>query len=308
MNNIKTWFVENKLAASIALVFLIGVAGLGYLSWNAWSDYGAAKDDYDAQAAKIAELAKIKPFPSDSNLKKLNITLNQSKSNLNDLNTAMARFTILPFGEIQKAKVQDQPQLFQDTLRTQVTAIKTLAGNKGSTLPPSFYLGLDDFENRLPLPEQISSLARQLSVLNWLATTIISKKEVILAEFSRVQTGPSLTGSTTPKNIAPKPYETLNSVRFTMRCSQPAFRETINAIASAPYFMIIEDIKVQNSGTEPPHRNSAGTADGAAAAPTDGTAQIQRIPVIVGRESLNVSLKVRILDFPQSQQAPDSLK
>jgi len=308
--NIKTWFVENKLVAYLVILFLLGVAGLGYLTWNAWTEYESATDDYSSNAAKLTSLAQIKPFPNSSNLEKLGATLTKSQKNLESLRTSLAGFSIPPFGEIEKAKPQNQPQLFQDTLRAQVTAIKSLAETSSSTLPPSFYLGLDDYENRLPLPEQVPGLSKQLTALIWIAKTVVSQKGTIVAEFTRniptasLSTPPPAVGNSPPS--APETYETLTPLHLTMRCSQPALRNVINAIASAPYFMIIEDIKVQNSVVEPPRRTSLGKPGETSESPTGETASVERIPVIVGRESLNVSLKIRILDFPALQQSADS--
>jgi hypothetical protein len=299
--NIKSFFLENKAASSLGVTLVFGTVVLGYLTWSAWDNYGTVTADYNSKAAELDHLSHKEIFPSASNLKKLSQTLSQNQDNLNKLRNAFQSYHISSFGALDKTKPQDQPQYFQDALRDEVTAVKSLATASGSTLPPTFYLGLDEYENRLPQPEQMPILSKQLTVLDWLGKSIGSLKGIIVADFSRVPTdagkpssGAQKASLKTPATTA-LPYDSLGSIRITLRCGQTEFRDLINTISSAPYFLIIEEIKVQNSAGEPPLRDASPTTD---SAPSDGSAPTQRLPIIVGRETLNVSLKIRIIDFP----------
>lgn len=306
--NIKSFFLENKAASSLAVTLVLGTVVLGYLTWNAWDHYGTATEEYNSKAAEIDHISHKEIFPSASNLKKLSQTLSQNQANLNKLQNALQSYHINSFGTLDKTKPQNQPQYFQDALRDEVTTVKSLATASGSTLPPTFYLGLDEYENHLPLPEQMPTLSKQLTVLDWLGKSIASLKGIIIADFSRVPTeaGKTSPGSQkaslkTPATAALLPYDSLGSIRITLRCGQGEFRNLINTISSAPYFLIIEEIKVQNSAGEPPLRDASPTTD---LAPSDGSAPTQRLPIIVGRETLNVYLKIRIIDFPIIQNQP----
>ena len=304
--NIKTWVSENKLVTTFLILFIAAFAGLGWLIWTAWDDYASAATEYDAKSAELADLSKGTPFPSASNLKKLVATLNQSEANLEKLRTALSAYHIAPFGNIAKAKPQDQPQTFQDALRTQVTAIKTLSATSGSTLTPSFYLGLEEYENKLPSQAQTVSLARQLTVLNWLAKTIASQRGTIMAEFARITEEKKMGTSAAPSTPV-EPYETVGNFRVTLRCEQTAFRDLVNALAAAPYFLVIESLQIQNSNGEPPRRDAL-PQQAAIDQPTDVSGAIRRIPIIVGRESLNVFLKIRAFDFPDSSHPAEPSK
>jgi hypothetical protein len=308
--NIKAIFLENKAASSLALTFVLGTAVLGYLTWSAWDNYGSATADYSSKASTLDQLSHKEVFPSDSNLKKISETLSDNQANLDKLRKALEAFHVATFGEFDKIKPQDQPQYFQDTLRSEVTAIRTLATTSGATLPPTFYLGLDDYENHLPQPEQLPLLSRQLTVLEWLGKSISGLKGAIVADFSLIPTdkgkqgaapgsqrrGPNAPSATTPE--AGLPYETLGSMRITLRCDQGEFRDLINALSAAPYFLVIEDIKIQNSSGEPPMRDTAPAAPDQPSA--DGSQPAQRLPIIVGRETINVYLKIRMIDFPST--------
>ena len=297
--NIKSWIFENKTASTLLIVFVLFIAGLGYLAWSAWDDYGVATAEYMTKAKDLDTLSHNTIFPSASNLRKLLQTLSQDQDNLDNLKKALEAYRIPSFGEIEKIKPQDRPQYFQDTLRTQVTAIKSLASSLGSTLPPTFYLGMDEYENRLPQPDQLPTLSRQLTILSWIAKSVVSQKGVIVADFARLAAdSPKASGAQkklaaagTDSNV----FNSLGSTRIALRCSQGAFRELINSLSSAPYFLVIEDLKVQNSVGEPPRRDATPPVSEQT---SDGSSLIQRLPIVVGRESLNILLKIRTLDFP----------
>ena len=305
--NIKTWVSENKLASVLLIFFIAALAGLGWLASTAWDDYAAATADYNVKSADLAGKSQLKPFPSASNLKKLIATVNQNQANLVKLQSALSSFHIAPFGNIAKTRAQDQPQTFQDALRAQVTAVKTLAATSGSTLTPSFYLGLEDFENKLPSQDQTVFLARQLTVLNWLAKTIAAQKGTIMAEFTRLPEKPveMKQGNQTIAKSIQQPFETVGTFRISLRCEQPSFRDLVNAIMTAPYFLIIESLQVQNSNGEPPRRDATPPAPDQS---PDNTGAIRHIPIIVGREALNVSMKIRAVDFPDASHPMEPSK
>ena len=301
--NIKTLFLENKTASSLALTFVIGTGLFGYMAWSAWDDYGAATADYSSKASTLDHLSHKEIFPSASNLRKLSQTFTENQNNLQKLRKALQTYQVNAFGSFDKAKTQDQ-----DALRDEVTAVKTIATSSAATLPSSFYLGLDEYENRLPQPEQLPLLSKQLTVLDWLGKKIAEQKGAILADFSRVPIEaskvPSQPGAkplTIPTTAGTLPYESLGSVRITLRCDQGEFRDLINAISTAPYFLVIEDIKIQNSAGEPPLRDASASAD---QPPADGTSTVQRLPIIVGRETLNVILKIKMINFPSPPNQP----
>jgi hypothetical protein len=312
--NFTTWLSENKRATSLAVLFILGAAILSWLTLGAWENYASVTTEYSAKASQLTSLSKLKLFPNSSNLKKLEATLTQTQSDLEKLRASLEHYRIPPFGTIESSKPQDRPQYFQDALRNQVTEIKSLSGISGSTLPPSFYLGLDDFENRLPPTDQLPSLAKELTVLNAIATIVTTQKGTIVTEFSRIR--PSATASnplasqknkSTPQETpkAQLPYEDLGAIRINLRCGQIEFHQLIKAFAAAPYFLVIEEIKIQNSAGEPPHRNISTAAPAPKDdQPSDGSTTIQRLPIIVGCESLNIMLQIRIFDFPAKQPSP----
>ena len=313
MNKFKVWFADNKLLASLIILFVIATGLLGWLTLGAWSDYDTAGNDYREKADKLSKLSQQKIFPNPENRDKLLETIKLEKADLAKLQNDLKKFHVAPYGELDKAKPQDLPQQFQDALRNEVTKVKNLSTTSGSTLPPNFYMGLDEYENRLPTPDEALVLSKQLTVMSWLAETLMSHKGIILAEFAKVQApvGTKVdqakkTTSSPALDQQGTPYDTIAGIRVAFRSNQVAFRELVNSISTAPYFLMIESMQLQNSSTEPPRRGMATqTAEGT---PSGDGQQNAKLPIVVGREDLNASLKIRALDFPEPTHVPEVKK
>jgi hypothetical protein len=319
MNKLKTWFAENRTPAVFAAVFL-ALSGLaGWFAYSSWDDYSVAIQSFADATAKLDKIAKQNPPPTENNLALLGKSIETEQTALTDLLNTLHQYRIPPFHGIEKAKPQDAPQLFQDTLRAQVTKIKTSASTAGSTLPSGFYLGLEDYENRLPTPEDTIALAKQLTVFNWISEQLIGHSGLIVAEFSKIAATPSIQ---TAKNAKPlpaapaskslPPYENPTSLRVSFRCDQGSLRDILNTFSKAPYFLVIDSLQLQNTVTEPPRRDSLQQQPiQAPPQPTgDGlTNAVQRIPIVVGREEINASMRIRVLDFPEApKKAPPTAK
>jgi len=309
MNKITTWLSDNKGPSAFAAVFLLLSAIAGWFAYNAWDDYSAAMQGYSDAASKLSRMAKQSPAPSEANLLQLGKTMEAEQSSLNDLLGALRKYRIPAFSGVEKAKPQDAPQLFQDALRAQVTKLKTQAAANGATLPSGFYLALEEYENRLPLPDDAVPLAKQLTVFNWISERLIAHSGLIIAEFSRVSAGSPQTAKTERKPLpAPTaqkselPYESPASLKVSFRCDQGSLREILNSLGQSPYFFVIDSLQLQNTVTEPPRRDSSvQQATQPAPSPgADGQTAVQRIPIVVGREQINASLRIRILEFPES--------
>ena len=301
MNTITTWITENKIAAMLMAAFLLCAGFVGWFAYDAWNGYLTASQVYSEAFSKLTRISQKNPFPSQANLVKFQANLEREQSEVDILAKSLQAFRIPAFHDLEKARPQDRPQLFQDGLRSQVTAIKTAAASKGVTLPPGFYLGMEEYENRLPSPDEVMMQAKQLTVLDWISGQLTSREGLILSEFTRsLPITPSKTAEAGKKPNAPADasaknvHDAIGGVRISFRCDQSSLRQLLNAISSAPYFLVIENMQLQNSVAEPPRRDGASQAP---QSPTDEQATAQRLPIIVGREQINVSMKIRFLEF-----------
>ena len=307
MNPFTLWLSENKLTASLAAAFILCTVTVGWMTLNSWEGLSTASRDYVSAAGKLTNLNQQNPFPSEANRLQLQTLVAREQAEAEALSQALQAYNITPFGDLEKAKPQDRPQRFQDLLRGQVTKIKSDASTRGVTVPPGFYLGMEDFENRPPSQEESLALAKQLTILSWIADQLVARDGLILSEFARVTSPAPKPGEPQKKPETPavdktkSSYETLGSMRTSFRCDQSSLRELLTSIASAPFFLVIETIQVQNSAVEPPRRASTAQ-QGNPPNSADGQTQVQRLPIIVGREQINVSLKIRFLEFPAPVQ------
>jgi hypothetical protein len=302
MNKLTTWLMGNRIAASLGAFFVLATAGLGWLAYSAWDDYATSQGEYLAQSSKLTNLSHKSPFPNQANLTRFRTNLDNAQKNLDKLRLTLGGYRIRAFNNLDKAKPQDAPQLFQDALRNEVLRIKSIATTSGATLPPGFYLALEEYENKLPQPEETLSLAKKLSILSWTAETLVSQKGLILTDFASVVAPQSSKKEPARKTLAttessPPPFKIFDTMRIGFRCNQGSFREIVNAISSAPWFLLIDGIQIQNTSMEPPHRDAVNPSGD----PHDTSNSTQKLPIIVGREQLNIVLKIRSLEFPASE-------
>ncbi len=310
--NITSWLSENRLAATLGGAFLFIAAVLGYLIIGAWEDYGTTLAGYAQKAEALKTLSNQKPPPTDATRQMLESELKTYQEDLDAVFARLGKFRVPTFGHIAKAKPSDQPQEFQDVLRKEVTLIKSIAAQSRCKLPPSFYLGLDSYENKPPSAEEVLALSRQLTVFDWVAQNLLSHQEVTLEEFTRPQAPPTLRRETLVSKPSQKgnasndksslPYQTTAELQLKFRCSQTAFREFLNTVVTAPYFLVIENLQVQNSSQEPPRRDGSDSTQSGTMA-SHNVSNAGKLPVIVGREMLAVSMKLRSLDFTDSRTA-----
>jgi hypothetical protein len=308
MNNLKIWFQQNTLPAVFGGIFLVLSLILGCTTYIMWSGYGAAREERSDMLARMEKLAKQTPPPTEANLALISKTFETENTSYQNLLRKLSGYHIPAHANLDKAKPQEAPRLFQDALRTEVTKTRALADGTGSRYSPTFYLGLEDYENRLPQPAEVDSLSRQLTVLVWLSKQLLSHQGLNLLEFSK-ERPPVISKSSEAKkpNETPKvdlPAQSLAIYKVTFESDQSAFRDVINALSQGPFFLVLESLQIQNSAKTPPSRQVAAPAEGTAPLPDNqGPDGMKRQQVVVGREKVDVSLKVRILDFPQVQSS-----
>lgn len=308
MNNLKTWFQQNTLPAVFGGIFLILSLILGCTTYITWSGYGTAREERSDMLSRMEKLAKQTPPPTEANLALISKTFETENAAYHNLLRKLSGYHIPAYASLDKAKPQEAPRQFQDALRTEVTKTRALADGNGARYSPTFYLGLEEYENRLPQPAEVDSLSRQLSVLVWLSKQLLSHQGLNLIEFTKDRPpAVSKSSETKKQNETPKadlPAQSLASYKITFESDQSAFRDVINALSQGPFFLVVESLQIQNSAKTPPSRQVAAPSEGTTPLPdTSGSDSMKRQQVVVGREKVDVSLKFRILDFPVVQSS-----
>jgi hypothetical protein len=306
MDQLKTFFEKNKGPKVFGAVFILLFCIAGWFAVSAWLDMNSAEQELAGECQKLSGLLGENPAPSEANLSQLIKAVESEKSSLKELQATLQRFNISEIPTLQKAKPQDAPRILQDTLRDRVNAIKSRASANHSALPQGFYLAMEDYENKLPLPEDCTQLSKQITVFNWIAEKLVSHNGLLIEEFAKPApaSGQAAKSDRKPLPANPAkndlPYETRAALKLSFRCDQASLREILNDFSRSPYFLLIDSLKLQNTATEPPKHETAAqqTSQPEATPPQEGEQAVQRIPIVVGREMVNVTFRIQVLEFP----------
>src|SRR5215218_4556930 len=64
---------KNPFVVGFAVVMVLGVGALGYLTYNAADDHSKARAEYEDAANELRRLQTLKPFPNEEHLKKFQV-------------------------------------------------------------------------------------------------------------------------------------------------------------------------------------------------------------------------------------------
>jgi hypothetical protein len=296
------WFKENPFLAGIAALALVGSAILGYLIVQSVSAYSASSDAYSAAVTKLHTLQNRVPFPSDANLKAIQSGLADYSSNIQNLQSQLAKM-VFPLDE------KITPQQFQDGLRTAVNDIRAKADANGVKLPANFYFGFDQYQTQVPAEHAAPSLNRQFLVIQALIVRLVDYKVTSIDGVVRTplpnESGPASAGQKKPANAEPVLARFPFDISFT--AEQGKFRVAFNSLLGSDQFLIVRSLELQNSNPLPPSKKSADAAASSAANAFAAAAPAGKEPgsmqVILGREALKVTLRLEMLDFAQPAMA-----
>lgn len=301
------WIQENPFLSGLAALVIVGLGVQIYFLLQAKSLYEETTAAYEASVGKLRTLQNRSPFPNVENLKKTEAEAEEFKTELRALRTQLAEMEAPLNPDIT-------PQQFSDELREKVDQTKAKAAEAGVALPEQFFLGFDRYANSPPDARAASALQRQLSVIDQLVNRLIDFK---------VQSIDTLARRPLPEEEAPE-KETKEPkilqryvVDLAFTSEQSKFRAAFNALLDVDNFFIVRALSVQNSNAAgPPIQSQAAPEQTGMAAPGFGeqTAATEKpadhLEVILGREAVQVTLQLEILDFekPEAPEAPETAK
>ena len=299
------WFKQNKFLGGFIACMVVGVGALGFLLFQAQSQYAEARTDYEMKVGELNRLEGMKPYPESANLKQVEEqkTLHVAAIDALHKNVAAAQIPLEPLAREQ----------FQDKLREAVTRITAKAKDGGLALPPMFYVGMEKYQNEPPLPEAAPALGRQLKALEFIITKMVDEGIAGISKFER-ETLPEEEGKGKKEKEAPskpgaaagkaekssKNLVAYHSVQIEFTAEQSRFRSFLNTIVSEKsQFYVPRLVVVKNEKPDAPPRVQPGIIpplpqDGKAPPPPPETSKYT-----FGAERLNVSLVLDIVDFAE---------
>jgi hypothetical protein len=136
------WIRENKVLSAILGVIVVGVAGLGYLLFDSWSSYTAARDEYMALGGQISQIKSLSLAPTAENLKAKQALVDEYSANVTKLGGALL-YLQPPAAPLKQAE-------FQAKLKERVLEIKKQAAEAKIAIPAEFSFGFGEYLNSLP--------------------------------------------------------------------------------------------------------------------------------------------------------------
>ena len=314
------WIRENKVLATILGVIAAGSIGLGYLLFDAWGAYSAARDEYTALGGNIAQIKGLALAPTEQNLKAKKALVDEYAANVSKLGGALLF--------LQPVPVPSKQAEFQTKLKDRVVQIKNLAQSLKVSLPPDFGLGFTEYLGALPTSDAVATeLSAYLDLLERAQLPNEQQSSARPVQPARTQAG--MPGQGHPAASAPASIVEKRNVSIVMTLDQPALQLIMSRLANPAdmkvrpdadqsFFTSLRILRVENQAKEGPVRQESVAAmqqggvgggespspDGSPAANSGASttlappppAAADSVPVI-GQELLKAQMEIDLVKF-----------
>lgn len=291
------WLKENPFVSGLIAVTVVATGALVFLLTQSMTRFQETSDAYTQAVQKLHSLQNKAPFPNAENLEKTKQLEAQYKKELTELREYLHKMEVPIVPGVS-------PQAFQDDLRAAVNRIAEKAEAAGVTLPKDFYLGFFQYKDSPPSNTAAPALARQLKIIDKLVSDLISFKVQSIDYLERKplpEEGGAASAGQKDQKATPGIERFPISLGYT--AEQGKFRVAFNSLLNSEQFFIVRALSVQNTSPAGPPVAQA-QADTTGAVGTPGTeANANDLNVILGRESVQVSLHLEMITFAQPAEA-----
>ncbi len=293
------WFKQNPKLGVLVLLAVVLTGGAGYFAFSASGELTLQKDDFAAKTGTLNRLRSAKPFPNEENLALVRAEAEKASQLMANL-AEQIKAGGAPFD------ASLQPAEFQDRVNKEVGRLVALAKEKNATLPEDFHLGFENYQTQLPSPAAAPLLGQQFAAIAHVASLLLDAPVGSIVSISRPplsaekNADENADASDTPaEKLSPlvlAPFD----VEFVAEESQ--LRSVLAEIVSEDPTVFVRAIEVLNSQPAPPQK----TADAETGQPTaSGDVEAaEQIPVILGKETLKVRLRLAAISAPTEEKAP----
>lgn len=293
------WFKQNPKLGALVLLAVILIGGAGYFAFSASGELTRQKEDFAAKTGTVNRLRSAQPFPNEENLGLIRGEADQAAQLLADL-AGKIKTGGAPFDPAQ------QPAEFQDKVNKEVGRLAALAKEKNTAWPEDFHLGFENYQTQLPSPAATPLLGQQFLAIAHVASVLLDAPVRSIVSLTRppleveknAEENAAAAGATSEK-LSPlvlAPFD----VEFVAEESQ--LRSVLAAIVGGEPTIFVRLVEVLNSQPAAP----AKTPEGEAAQPTpaDSEQAAEQIPVILGKETLKVRLRLAAISAANGEKAP----
>ncbi len=287
---------RNPFLITYLAITAAGTAALGYFVYSSYNRSVEIDSQYNDAVGRLQSLQNRAPFPSRENNEKYIAFTKEYRAEYDKLVSQVATMQ-LPLKEIT-------PQGFQDLLRSDVSQVIQAAEQNGVKLPDGFYLGFDQYRGALPSDAAAAPLARQLAGIRIVVDQLIVLKVREISGIERTQLPeegtPRPADRRTPGGnapAAPQQVAVVSPFSIVFTADQANTRSALNYIANADQFFILRTVNIESSALEGPKKSDSAAPSADPTQPSDETKSLSDVTVLVGRETLTVSLKIEMITF-----------
>jgi hypothetical protein len=287
------WFGQNRWLGTFLIVFGIATIGALYFLFSARGSSNEALTKFQEAVTEKNRLERLDPFPSEANLRKMKMHLENYAASLNKLKEEL------------KGRVPNPPPLapneFQSHLRQSMVAVAEKARTNRVKLPDHFALGFEEYTTGLPNTGVAPLLGQELTQIQALVNLLIDAHVDGITTFARkpladehgasgATARPSPTPGAKPNAPAGLPLIERGVVDVTFSSAPSATRKVLNQVVSSPqHFYIVRLLHMRNEKDKGPPREQTGQTQ-AGAAPAGLT-------FIVGNEHIETSARIELIRF-----------
>ncbi|MFZ4116144.1 MAG: hypothetical protein ACOYK6_05410 [Chthoniobacterales bacterium] len=226
-----------------------------------------AQEDYIVLQKKVESL---KNTLSQRDLQELQTAQANDLRCVENLSHELRHYKII----LPSEQVSRTPEQFHEQLQRDILYLQEKAENQAITLPPSFCLGFSENEAMPSTEKEIANRSKQEFLLFWIVDHLCNYSHCNLLQFSF---------ENKIRNLELIKVKQLGCLTLAIKTNETSFQKFFNEITNSTYYFVIEKIILENSNKNGPPHCLENKKDS--------------IKIVLGREKLNIVMKIVFLDF-----------
>lgn len=238
-----SWIKENKFAATLGGVTLLGAAGLIVAGLQFSGKYQEAQASYEEQTSILNDAENLPLYPTTANEQGKTKAVTDYKAAVEGLQTS--------FGKFRPAKLDNiPPQEFTNRLQAANAEVVAAFEAKKASVPGVFFMGFEGYTASLARGTATGILDYELGAMKELLLSLGNAGISQLSNVHRVKLVEEDGGvfKEEPTQVA-RPL----SVEVTFKGSEKSAREFFTSIASSEkYYYVVRSLRISNEKKGPP--------------------------------------------------------
>ena len=267
-----SWIQENKFAAALAGVTLVGSVALITLTSQKGGEFDAAAAKLKKAHKQEAELLAVTPFPNKANLEAKKASVAAYAASAEKLQESFLAYR--PTAE-QLADVD--PTSFSNMMSGYVSRLNAKFKDAGTQVPDAPSFGFEAYASKPPRAEATGELSYEMKAFEWLFTTLAENSpealiNVVRPKLAIESDAPKVASKSKSKSKSKKskkgkkgfkgsgrlvkgePIYDAMPLEFSFRCTEAQLKSFLEDIANSPkYFMAVRALRVQNERLTAPN-------------------------------------------------------